>query len=74
MQNWFLLSDPARVEAWYEFTSLWAFTCLGWGLSQSRPTFRQMCEASDLVGRIVKQANAHLTRKGSLLKGRSWAP
>jgi hypothetical protein len=42
----------------------------GSGLSNGRPTFRRMCEASDLVGRIVNQVNAYLTHKGSLLTGR----
>ena len=72
MQNWFALSDPAMEEALYEIASLRNFA----GLKLSEPipdettilNFRHMLEESDLAEDIFKQVNAHLTRKGLLLK------
>ncbi|VTY34762.1 Transposase DDE domain protein [Xylophilus ampelinus] len=72
MQNWFALSDPAMEEALYEIASLRNFA----GLSLSEPipdettilNFRHMLEESDLAEDIFKQVNAHLSRKGLLLK------
>jgi IS5 family transposase len=72
MQNWFALSDPATEEALYEIASLRNFA----GLSLSEPipdettilNFRHMLEESDLAEDIFKQVNAHLSRKGLLLK------
>jgi transposase, IS5 family len=72
MQNWFALSDPAMEEALYEIASLRNFA----GLKLSEPiadettilNFRHMLEEYDLAEDILKQVNAHLTRKGLLLK------
>ncbi len=72
MQNWFALSDPAMEEALYEIASLRNFA----GLKLSEPipdettilNFRHMLEESDLAEDILKQVNAHLARKGLLLK------
>lgn len=72
MQNWFALSDPAMEEALYEIASLRNFA----GLTLSEPipdettilNFRHMLEESDLAEDIFKQVNAHLSRKGLLLK------
>ena len=72
MQNWFALSDPAMEEALYEIASLRAFARLS--LSEPIPdettilNFRHMLEESDLAEDIFKAVNAHLTRKGLLLK------
>ena len=72
MQNWFALSDPAMEEALYEIASLRHFA--GLKLSEAIPdettilNFRHMLEESDLAEDIFKQVNAHLSRKGLLLK------
>lgn len=72
MQNWFALSDPAMEEALYEIASLRHFA--GLKLSEAIPdettilNFRHMLEESDLAEDIFKQINAHLSRKGLLLK------
>ncbi len=72
MQNWFALSDPAMEEALYEIASLRNFA--GLNLSELIPdemtilNFRHMQEESDLAEDIFKQVNAHLARKGLLLK------
>jgi transposase, IS5 family len=72
MQNWFALSDPAMEEALYEIASLRNFA--GLALSEPIPdettilNFRHMLEESDLAEDIFKQVNAHLSRKGLLLK------
>ena len=72
MQNWFALSDPSMEEALYEIASLRTFA----GLKLSEPipdettilNFRHLLEEYDLAADILKQVNAHLTRKGLLLK------
>jgi transposase, IS5 family len=72
MQNWFALSDPAMEEALYVIASLRNFA----GLKLSEPipdettilNFRHMLEEYDLAEDILKQVNAHLARKGLLLK------
>jgi transposase, IS5 family len=72
MQNWFALSDPAMEEALYEIASLRNFA----GLKLSEPipdettilNFRHMLEEFDVAEDILKQVNAHLARKGLLLK------
>jgi len=72
MQNWFALSDPAMEEALYEIASLRSFA----GLSLGEPipdettilNFRHLLEQYDLAEDILKQVNAHLSRKGLLLK------
>mgnify|MGYP003500586515 FL=1 len=72
MQNWFALSDPAMEEALYEIASLRHFA--GLKLSEAIPdettilNFRHMLEESDLAEDIFTQINAHLSRKGLLLK------
>lgn len=72
MQNWFALSDPAMEEALYEIASLRNFA--GLNLSEPIPdettilNFRQLLEEYDLAEDILKQVNAHLARKGLLLK------
>jgi IS5 family transposase len=72
MQNWFALSDPAMEEALYEIASLRTFAHLS--LSEPIPdettilNFRHLLEANDLAQDIMKLVNAHLARKGLLLK------
>jgi transposase, IS5 family len=72
MQNWFALSDPSMEEALYEIASLRSFA--GLTLSGAIPdettilNFRHLLEEYDLAEDILKQVNAHLTRKGLLLK------
>ena len=72
MQNWFALSDPAMEEALYEIASLRNFA--GLDLCEAIPdettilNFRHLLEEYDLAEDILKQVNAHLTRKGLLLK------
>jgi transposase, IS5 family len=72
MQNWFALSDPAMEEALYEIASLRGFARLS--LNEALPdettilNFRHLLEESDLAEDIFKAVNAHLARKGLLLK------
>jgi IS5 family transposase len=72
MQNWFALSDPAMEEALYEIASLRIFA--GLDLREAIPdettilNFRHLLEEYDLAEEILKQVNAHLMRKGLLLK------
>jgi len=72
MQNWFALSDPAMEEALYEIASLRAFARLS--LNEAIPdettilNFRHLLEKNDLAEDIFKAVNAHLARKGLLLK------
>ena len=72
MQNWFALSDPAMEEALYEIASLRNFAGLSLGEAIPDETtilnFRHLLEDYDLAEDILKQVNAHLTRKGLLLK------
>ena len=72
MQNWFALSDPAMEEALYEIASLRAFAQLSLGEPIPDETtilnFRHLLEANDLAEDILKAVNAHLARKGLLLK------
>jgi IS5 family transposase len=71
MQNWFALSDPAMEEALYEIASLRTFAGLGLETMPDETTilnFRHLLEANDPAEDIFKQVNAHLTRKGLLLK------
>ncbi len=71
MQNWFALSDPAMEEALYEIASLRTFAKLDLNALPDETTilnFRHMLEQSDLAEDIFKQVNAHLARKGLLLK------
>ena len=72
MQNWFALSDPAMEEALYEIASLRNFA--QFSLSEAIPdettilNFRHLLEEYELAEDIFKQVNAHLARKGLLLK------
>jgi IS5 family transposase len=72
MQNWFALSDPAMEEALYEIASLRTFAHLS--LTEPIPdettilNFRHLLEEYDLAEDILKLVNAHLARKGLLLK------
>jgi IS5 family transposase len=72
MQNWFTYSDPAMEEALYEIASLRAFAHLS--LTEAIPdettilNFRHLLEENDLAEDILKLVNAHLARKGLLLK------
>ena len=72
MQNWFTYSDPAMEEALYEIASLRSFAHLS--LTEPIPdettilNFRHLLEENDLAEDILKLVNAHLTRKGLLLK------
>lgn len=71
MQNWFALSDPAMEEALYEIASLRTFAKLDLNALPDETTilnFRHMLEQSDLAEDMFKQVNAHLARKGLLLK------
>jgi len=71
MQNWFALSDPAMEEALYEIASLRTFAGLGLEAIPDETTilnFRHLLEASDLAEDTFKQVNAHLAKKGLLLK------
>jgi transposase, IS5 family len=72
MQNWFALSAPAMEEALYKIASL--RTLARQGLTEAIPdattilNFRHLLEESDLAEDILKPVNAHLARKGLLLK------
>lgn len=72
MQNWFALSDPAMEEALYEIASLRAFAHLSLGEPIPDETtilnFRHLLGANDLAEDILRAVNAHLARKGLLLK------
>ena len=72
MQNWFALSDPAMEETLYEIASLRTFAHLSLGEPIPDETtilnFRHLLEANDLAEDILKAVNAHLARKGLLLK------
>jgi IS5 family transposase len=72
MQNWCALSDPAMEEALYEIVSLRAFARLSLGEAIPDETtilnFRHLLEANELAEDILKLVNAHLARKGLLLK------
>jgi transposase, IS5 family len=72
MQNWFSLSDPAMEEALYEVTPLRQFA--GLAMTEAIPdettilNFRHLLEEYSLAQGIFDRINAHLTRKGLLLK------
>jgi IS5 family transposase len=77
MQNWFTYSDRAMEEALYEIASLRTFGHLS--LTEPIPdettilNFRHLLEENDLAEDILKLVNAHLARKGLLLKkGNQW--
>ena len=72
MQNWFTLSDPAMEEALIENMPMRRFA----GLSMTQPTpdettilnFRHLLEENDIAPEILRSVNAHLSRKGLMLK------
>ena len=72
MQNWFGLSDPAMEEALYEIGSMRGFSRLS--LTQPIPdettilNFRRLIEQNELAPMILDTVNAHLARKGLMLK------
>jgi len=67
MQNWFALSDPAMEEALYEIASLRAFGRLS--LGEPIPDETTILNFRHLLAEdILKTVNAHLTKKGLLLK------
>jgi IS5 family transposase len=72
MQNWFGLSDPAMEEALYEIGSMRLFAKLS--LTQAIPdettilNFRRLIETNELAPAIFDKVNAHLTRRGLMLK------
>ena len=72
MQNWFALSDPAMEEALYEIASLRSFASLHLGEPIPDETtilnFRHLLEENDLADDILKLVNAHLAKKGLMLK------
>jgi IS5 family transposase len=71
MQNWFGLSDPATEEALYEITSMRKFAGLRLDAIPDETTilnFRRLIEANELAPMIFDRVNAHLTRKGLMLK------
>ena len=72
MQNWFGLSDPGMEETLYENVPMRAFAQLS--LNRAIPdettilNFRRLLETNELAPEILARVNAHLTRKGLLLK------
>jgi IS5 family transposase len=72
MQNWFGLSDPGMEEALYEVASMRQFA--GLSLLKAIPdettilNFRHLLEEHELGAEILARVNAHLSRKGLLLK------
>ena len=72
MQNWFGLSDPGMEEALYEVASMRQFarlTLLGAIPDESTILhFRHLLEQNEIAPQILERVNAHLNRKGLLLK------
>jgi IS5 family transposase len=72
LQNWFGLSDPSMEEALYEIAPLRQFAHLS--LTQPIPdettilNFRRLIETHELAPKLLEAVNAHLSRKGLLLK------
>jgi IS5 family transposase len=72
LQNWFALSDPGMEEALYEIAPLRQFAHLS--LTQPIPdettilNFRRLIETHELAPKLLEAVNAHLSRKGLLLK------
>jgi len=72
LQNWYSLSDPGMEEELYENTPMRSFA----GLSLNGPipdettilNFRHLLEANELAVEILRRVNAHLGRKGLMLK------
>jgi transposase, IS5 family len=72
MQNWFGLSDPGMEESLYEVASMRQFarlTLLGAIPDESTILhFRHLLEQHEIAPQILERVNAHLGRKGLLLK------
>ena len=72
MQNWFGLSDPGMEEALYEVASMRQFARLN--LLEAMPDestilrFRHLLEQHEIAVQILERVNAHLNRKGLMLK------
>ncbi len=72
MQNWFGLSDPGMEEALYEVASMRQFARLS--LLAAMPDestilrFRHLLEQHEIAPQILERVNAHLVRKGLMLK------
>jgi len=72
MQNWFGLSDPGMEEALYEVASMRKFS--GLSLLEAIPdettilNFRHLIEREELAPLILDAVNAHLARKGMMVK------
>ena len=72
MQNWFGLSDPGMEEALYEVASMRKFS--GLSLLEAIPdettilNFRRLIEREELAPLILDAVNAHLARKGMMVK------
>lgn len=72
MQNWFGLADLAMEEALYEIASIRQFARLS--LTDPIPdettilNFRRRIEDNELAPQMLEQVNAHLSRKGLMLK------
>ena len=72
MQNWFGLSDPGMEEALYEVASMRQFARLN--LLEAMPDestilrFRHLLEQNEIAPQILERVNAHLNRKGLMLK------
>jgi IS5 family transposase len=72
MQNWFGLSDPGMEEGLYEVASMRQFARLSLlGAIPDESTilhFRHLLEQNEIAPQILERVNAHLSRKGLLLK------
>ena len=73
LQQWYHLSDPGAEEALYDIQSMRAFCHLELGRDPIPDettilNFRHLLEANDLAEDILRAVNAHLARKGLLLK------
>jgi IS5 family transposase len=72
MQNWFGLSDPGMEEALYEVASMRQFARLNLlGAIPDESTilhFRHLLEQNEIAPQILERVNAHLVRKGLMLK------
>ena len=72
LQNWFTLSDPAMEEALIENMPMRRFA--GFSMVDTTPdettilNFRHLLEENDVAPEILRVVNAHLARKGLMLK------
>ena len=72
MQNWFSLSDPGMEDALYDMPALRQFARLSSQASIPDETtilnFRRRIEEYELAPEILARVNAHLSRKGLMVK------